>query len=80
MPFSRLLISSAIVAVAGAALPLHSAVAAPTCFGKRATIVGTNRDKAELVELKGTPGDDVIVGLAGMDSIYARGGDDADPW
>ena len=52
------------------------AEAAPTCFGKRATIVGTNRDRTKSVELRGTRGDDVIVGLRGIDSIDAGGGDD----
>jgi Ca2+-binding RTX toxin-like protein len=74
--FSRLLTSVVTVALAGAVLPVHPAIAAPTCFGKRATIVGTNRDKSEPAELKGTPGNDVIVGLSGYDYIDARGGDD----
>ena len=39
------------------------ASAVPTCFGKAATIVGTNRDPGKPVELKGTPRNDVIVGL-----------------
>src|SRR5918996_2556582 len=76
MHFSRLLTSIVVVALAGAILPLHPAIAASTCFGKRATIVGTNRDQSKPVELKGTPGDDVIVGLKGIDYIYGRGGDD----
>jgi Ca2+-binding RTX toxin-like protein len=57
-------------------VPVAAAEAAPTCFGKRATIVGTNRDKINSVELKGTPGNDVIVGLGGSDYIVARGGND----
>jgi Ca2+-binding RTX toxin-like protein len=73
--FSRVLTSIVVVAVAGAVLPLHPAAAAPTCFGKRATIVGTNRESRE-VELTGTRGNDVIVGLRGADDIDARGGDD----
>jgi Ca2+-binding RTX toxin-like protein len=56
--------------------PSYAAAAAPNCFGKRATIVGTNRDPSKPVDLKGTPGNDVIVGLRGMDNIYGRGGDD----
>ena len=56
--------------------PAYPAAAAPTCFGKRATIVGTNRDESRPVELKGTPGNDVIVGLRGYDYIDARGGVD----
>lgn len=52
------------------------ASAALRCFGKRATIVGTNRDERRPVELRGTRGNDVIVGLGGIDSIDARGGND----
>jgi len=73
---SRWFTSLAAVALAGALLPVRPALAAPTCFGERATIVGTNRDRTKIVELKGTPRDDVIVGLGGIDSIDARGGDD----
>lgn len=48
------------------------AQAAPTCFGKQATIVGTNgRD-----HLRGTPGRDVIVGKGKRDRINGRGGND----
>ena len=39
---------------------------APTCFGKRATIVGAG-------DITGTPGNDVIVGSAGADTIDALG-------
>ena len=46
--------------------------AAPKCFGKKATIVGTN--KADV--LKGTAKADVIVGLGGNDTIKALGGKD----
>jgi Ca2+-binding RTX toxin-like protein len=46
--------------------------AATTCFGRPATIVGTNSAD----ELRGTGGDDVIVALSGRDSIRALGGDD----
>jgi Ca2+-binding RTX toxin-like protein len=56
--------------------PSSVATDAPSCLGKRATIVGTNTDDRRLVTLKGTPGDDVIVGLRGSDLIDARGGDD----
>ena len=76
MRFSRLSTSIVVVACAGAVLPVNAAIAAPTCFGKRATIVGTNRDPRRSVELKGTPRNDVIVGLRGHYSIDARGGDD----
>ena len=48
------------------------ALAAPTCFGKAATIVGTS-GKDQLI---GTRGDDVIVGLGGPDYIHGKAGDD----
>jgi Ca2+-binding RTX toxin-like protein len=49
-----------------------AAQAAPRCFGKKATIVGTgDRDT-----LKGTPKRDVIVGLGGGDKINGRAGGD----
>ncbi|MEA2434343.1 MAG: hypothetical protein QOG54_1800 [Actinomycetota bacterium] len=44
----------------------------PTCFGKPATVVGTNGDD----ELVGTGGDDVIVALDGQDSVYGQEGND----
>jgi Ca2+-binding RTX toxin-like protein len=48
------------------------AQAAPSCFGRQATIVGTNgRDN-----LRGTPGRDVIVGKGKRDRINGRGGND----
>ena len=46
--------------------------AAPECFGRRATIVGTPGPDS----LTGTPGPDVIVGLGGADNIAGLGGDD----
>jgi Ca2+-binding RTX toxin-like protein len=52
------------------------AVAAKRCFGRMATIVGTNQDPGAPVDLHGTPGDDVIVGLKGWDLIDGLGGDD----
>lgn len=72
------ILSLVIVVLAGASVmvPSHATAAAPTCFGERATIVGTNRDERKLVELKGTRDDDVIVGLRGRDFIDARGGND----
>jgi Ca2+-binding RTX toxin-like protein len=48
----------------------------PLCFGKKATIVGTNRDPIRSVKLVGTARSDVIVGLGGSDRIEGRGGDD----
>jgi Ca2+-binding RTX toxin-like protein len=66
---------AAIVAALGMigllALP-EAALAAPRCFGKRATIVGTGRND----KLKGTSHRDVIVGLGGHDRIVGRAGDD----
>jgi hypothetical protein len=43
-----------------------------TCFGKPATLLGTN--KAD--KLYGTAGKDVIAGLGGNDVIYGKGGND----
>jgi Ca2+-binding RTX toxin-like protein len=48
------------------------AQAAPRCFGRRATIVGTGKND----KINGTPGKDVIVGGGGHDRISGRGGDD----
>jgi len=49
-----------------------SSQAAPTCFGERATIVGTpGRDR-----LRGTPGPDVIVGRGGRDDLRGLAGPD----
>jgi hypothetical protein len=44
----------------------------PTCFGRKATIVGTRGDDV----LIGTSGSDVIVGRDGQDRIHGRGGQD----
>ena len=68
---------AAVLAVAGAGLvvPLGaagSAVEVPTCFGKPATIVGTDEPDT----IQGTPGDDVIVSGKHHDVIHANGGDD----
>jgi Ca2+-binding RTX toxin-like protein len=63
----------AIGALAGALLlaltaaELGSAHARPTCFGKPATIVGTNHHDV----IGGTPGKDVIAALGGQDVIKA---------
>lgn len=46
--------------------------ARPKCYGKVATIVGTERDD----KIVGTAGADVIVGRGGMDRIYGGGGND----
>jgi Ca2+-binding RTX toxin-like protein len=45
----------------------------PKCFGKVATIVGTNGDDPNL---NGTNGNDVIVGKRGENDINGRGGND----
>jgi Ca2+-binding RTX toxin-like protein len=42
------------------------------CFGKPATIIGTNGPD----DLRGTTGADVIVGRGGSDEIFGRGGRD----
>lgn len=76
MRSSRSLIAALAVAVAASVVVIHPAAAVPTCFGKKATIVGNNRDPINEVELKGTPRNDVIVGLAGADRIAAGGGHD----
>jgi Ca2+-binding RTX toxin-like protein len=60
------------VAIALQTLVLAPAQGAQSCFGKRATIVGT----IENDRLKGTPGPDVISGLGGRDRISGRGGKD----
>lgn len=49
-----------------------ASAAAPKCFGKKATIVGTK--KADV--LKGTAKADVIVALGGNDKVTALGGND----
>jgi Ca2+-binding RTX toxin-like protein len=66
-------LAAIMMATFGLAVP---ASAAPSCFGRTATIVGTNRDPAEPVELNGTASDDVIVGRRGWDIIEGRGGRD----
>lgn len=44
----------------------------PECFGKPATIVGTNGNN----DLHGTNGNDVIVGKGGNDKLDGKEGDD----
>jgi Ca2+-binding RTX toxin-like protein len=53
-------------------LPALPAEAAPRCFGKAATIVGTSRND----RLRGTRGTDVIVSRGGHDLIRSGGGKD----
>jgi Ca2+-binding RTX toxin-like protein len=62
----------AVTAVILAATSTPGAEAAPRCFGKVATVVGTSGNNV----LTGTPGADVIVGLGGSDRIAAGGGND----
>ncbi|WP_109508339.1 hypothetical protein [Nocardioides speluncae] len=65
----------AVVAALTAALlavPATASAAAPTCFGKRATIVGTKGAD----RLVGTDAADVIVGRGGKDVIKAGRGND----
>ncbi len=52
--------------------PAQPVPAPPTCQGREATIVGTNRSET----LRGTPGDDVIVARGGNDIIRALRGND----
>ena len=44
---------------------------APLCFGRPATIVATGQDR-----IRGTKGDDVILGAGGAETINGRGGND----
>lgn len=62
----------ATLAVQSAVSPSLAQAAAPLCFGKPATIVGTVGSDS----LTGTDGPDVIVGLGGNDRIYGRRGAD----
>lgn len=71
---SRLFIVGTAVAAAllsYSAFPAH-ADAVPTCFGKPATIIGTDGPDV----IYGTSGPDVIYGGGGDDIIYGLGGDD----
>jgi len=72
---ARVAVTFAVVVVGGIAVALGTsagAARAPTCLGKRATIVGTGG--ADI--LTGTPRNDVIAGLGGADRIDGRGGSD----
>src|SRR5256885_7216792 len=62
---------SALVAATGLAAPASSQ-AAPSCFGMRATIVGTPGDD----HIVGKKAPDVIVGLGGNDTIDGFKGND----
>ena len=64
------LVGSSILSIA---VPVTvEAAAVPKCFGKIATIVGTNKDDM----LRGTDKIDVIVALGGDDTVKALAGDD----
>ncbi len=60
-----------VLTLTGLLLPT-AAAAAPLCFGKQATLVGSDAPE----ELRGTDGPDVIYGAGGADVIDAGGGDD----
>ncbi|MDQ6640966.1 MAG: hypothetical protein M3Y66_00520 [Actinomycetota bacterium] len=49
-----------------------ASAATPTCFGKKATIVGNGGNN----RIYGTPGNDVIYAGPGNDTIFGSGGDD----
>lgn len=66
----RVAVVAAVAVAAGLVAP--PAQAAWTCFGKVATIVGTDRDNT----IKGTRGPDVIWAGRGDDTVYGRGGND----
>lgn len=67
----RLAAAAAIVLAGGVLFPAPPAHAAPSCLGRRATIYEPN-----VRWLRGTTGDDVIVGTAANWSIDALRGDD----
>jgi hypothetical protein len=64
--------AAVLAALLTGALAAPAAAARPTCGGKVATIVGTNRGEI----IVGTAGDDVIVAKGGDDVVYGRGGND----
>lgn len=59
----------AMLAASSLATPAH---AATTCYGRRATLVGTKRSET----LRGTDGRDVIVARGGNDRVFAGKGSD----
>jgi Ca2+-binding RTX toxin-like protein len=71
---ARKRIKIAIVCLVGGlwVIPALPAEAAPRCFGKVATMVGTSGSD----RLRGTNGNDVIVGRGGHDLIRSGGGKD----
>jgi Ca2+-binding RTX toxin-like protein len=68
----RLVLFVVLATVAALSLPQIASAAAPRCFGRKATIVGTS--KAD--HIKGTARADVIVGLGGSDAVKGPGGGD----
>jgi len=71
---ARILASAALLLAGGAFAPssVEAGSRAPSCFGKRATIVGDTRPN----RIVGTPRSDVIVSGGGGDLVVARGGAD----
>jgi Ca2+-binding RTX toxin-like protein len=65
-------IASLLLAGIAATIPVQASAVRPKCFGKTATIVGTNGQD----ELRGTPKGDVIVAKGGDDLVESRGGVD----
>jgi Ca2+-binding RTX toxin-like protein len=74
----RVIVSATAIASTAAVLSAAGAGTAgaggnsPTCFGKRATIVGTPHGEV----IRGTSGRDVIVSFGGRDGILAKEGND----
>ncbi|MEM7286453.1 MAG: CapA family protein [Actinomycetota bacterium] len=66
-----MIVATALVAAAVAAIPPVLGAQPPTCFGQAATIVAAPGERTV-----GTDGRDVIVGTSGPDDIRAGGGDD----
>jgi hypothetical protein len=64
--------AAGLLAAGGTASPPAAEQPRPSCFGARATIVGTA--KADV--LRGSQGRDVVVALGGADRLYGRGGHD----
>src|ERR687891_5916 len=75
MPYRRLWAAALACAAGWTIITPVSASAAPRCFGRAATIVGSDRlrDPDDLI---GTPRADVIVARGGHDTVDGRGGND----